>query len=122
MGNNSPLGAFAAPVAAIAAIGIIGAYLASLFLPGMDAIARTNIQDAAFVALGAVFGSAVAVNGYKAPLTSAHARLDKLQSAITATAAGSGDPLTVSNVAAILEDNRPDPDHAPAPPSMPSGS
>lgn len=104
--GSSPLGQYAAPVAAVVAVGIVAAYLFSLLIPGVDPQARTQLQDVALIAIGAVFGSAVAVNGYKAPLEAAHARLDRLQTAITATAAGAGDPTTVATVGTILEDHR----------------
>lgn len=111
--GTSPLGQYAAPVAAVVAVGIVAAYLFSLLIPGVDPQARTQLQDVALIAIGAVFGSAVAVNGYKAPLNAAHARIDRLQTAITATAAGAGDPATVATVGAILEDHQLPPSEPP---------
>ncbi len=70
---NSPLGKYSAPAAAIGALLIIGGYLAAVFMsiPNIN-----DLKDIAFIAVGALFGSAVAVNGYKAPLAAVHKRLD----------------------------------------------
>lgn len=106
--GTSPLGQYAAPVAAVVAVGIIAAYIVSLFVPSVPDASRTQLGGLALLAIGAVLGSSVAVNGYKAPINAAHARIDRLQTAITAVAAGSGDPTTVANVGTILEDHRPD--------------
>lgn len=73
---NSPLGKYAQIVAAITAVGVIGAYIVAVLASIPEAAAQ--LKDFALLALGAVFGSAVAVNGYKAPLAAANKRLDKL--------------------------------------------
>lgn len=76
--NASPLGRYSAIVAAISAVGIIAAWIVSEFLVGIGAFATnpSGLKEVALIAVGAVFGSAVAVNGYKAPLAAAHKRLD----------------------------------------------
>lgn len=79
---NSPLGKYAPLVASVAAIGIIAAYILSLFFGaalGMPSGEESQLQSLALIAAGAVFGSAVTVNGWKQPLTSAHSRLDNQQ-------------------------------------------
>lgn len=70
---NSPLGKYSAPAAAVGALMIIGGYLVAVFIaiPNMQ-----DLKDLAMIAVGALFGSAVAVNGYKAPLAAMHKRLD----------------------------------------------
>ena len=88
---NSPLGKYAAPVAALSALGIIGAWIAveiAAALSGGTIAAPAGLKEVALIAIGAVFGSAVAVNGYKAPLTAAHKRLDL----IGAPPAADGEP------------------------------
>jgi hypothetical protein len=120
--SSSPLGQYAPLVASVTAIGIVGAYVVSLFIPTIPIDARVQLGQLALFAIGAVFGSAVTVNGYKAPLASAHARLDRLQTAITATAVGSTDPATVSAVATILEDHRAEGGAGPPPASAGAGS
>ena len=76
---SSPLGRYAAPTAAIIAIGIIGAWVVAEMLAGMGVIERVgDLHCAALVALGAVFGSAVAVNGVKQDVAATHKRLDAL--------------------------------------------
>lgn len=79
---NSPLGKYAAPAAAIASLSIIGAYLLALILRAwlsIDAASLDGLKTLALLAAGALFGSAVAVNGYKAPLASLHQRVDSLE-------------------------------------------
>ncbi len=76
---NSPLGKYAAPAAAAASLSIIAAYLLALLLGPvlhLDAGAVSGLKDMALLASGALFGSAVAVNGYRAPLAAVHKRLD----------------------------------------------
>lgn len=75
---NSTLGKYAAPTAAVTGIGIITAYLFGLLLgiPGAD-----NVAPIAYIAVGAIFGSAVVANGHKEPMrqaAAANARLDAL--------------------------------------------
>lgn len=91
--SNSPLGQYAPLVATVTALGVIGAYVVALLFGGALGVtdqALNNLQDIALIAVGAVFGSAVSVNGWKAPLSAAHTRLDSLEKdvAITANAAG----------------------------------
>lgn len=79
---NSPLGQYGQIVAAITAVGIIGTYLFALLFGvrlGMSEAALSALDNLAFLAAGAVFGAAAAVNGVKAPITAAHQRIDKLE-------------------------------------------
>jgi hypothetical protein len=77
----SPLGKYAAPAAAFASVGIIAVYLLALVFSrawGVPPEALSQLDNLAFLAAGALFGSAVAVNGYKAPVAAAHKRLDAI--------------------------------------------
>lgn len=79
---NSPLGKYSQVVAAVVAITIIGAYLFAVLMKGLLGLDQPSIEDLkilALIAVGAVFGSAATINGVKAPLDSAHARIDKLE-------------------------------------------
>lgn len=78
---NSPLGKYAAFVAAVSALGIIGAWILSEFLVGSGAFSAQpgGLKEVALIAVGAVFGSAVAVNGWKQPVEMAHKRIDALE-------------------------------------------
>jgi hypothetical protein len=80
---NSPLGKYASLVAAVVAVGTIGAYVAVIVigqLLGTDTVvAERSLKDIALIALGAVFGSAAAVNGVKSPLDAAHRRIDQIE-------------------------------------------
>lgn len=81
---NSPLGKYSQLVAAIVAVGIIGAYIFGVFFSGVlgiDAPEIENLKILALIAVGAVFGSAATINGVKAPLDSAHQRIDKIETA-----------------------------------------
>lgn len=73
---NSPLGKYSQFVAAIVVVGIIASYVAALFL-GLSS-AEDQLRDFAFMAIGAVLGSAAAVNGVKPSIEAAHTRLDKI--------------------------------------------
>lgn len=106
MQATSPLGQYAAPAAAIVSVGIVAAYVVSLFLPAVTEGARVQLGQLALLAIGAVLGSSVAVNGYKAPLNAAHARIDRLQSAVEVSAGMPGGPSNAATVANILEDGR----------------
>jgi hypothetical protein len=78
---GSPLGKYSAPAAAIAGIGLIAAYVLALMFSHvllLDEAALAPLHDLAILAAGAIFGSAVAVNGYKAPVAALHARLDAM--------------------------------------------
>lgn len=81
---NSPLGKYSQLVAAIVAVAIIGAYILAVMLKnifGMDQASIEDLKILALIAVGAVFGSAATINGVKAPLDSAHQRIDKLETA-----------------------------------------
>lgn len=81
---SSPLGKYAPAVAALSSVLIIAAYVLSEFLVGIGVItARPDgLKEVALIAVGAVFGSAVAVNGWKQPVEVAHSRIDKIESAV----------------------------------------
>lgn len=70
---NSPLGQYAQIVAAISAVGIIAAYFIGtlLALP-----AASDLRDITLIAVGAVFGSAAGVNGWKRDVQALHTRID----------------------------------------------
>lgn len=102
MQATSPLGQYAAPVAAAVALGIIAAYVAALIVPGAPPDAAARLEPLALLAIGAVLGSSVAVNGYKAPVNAAHARIDRLQAAVEATATIPAGPKAAQAVASIL--------------------
>jgi hypothetical protein len=81
---NSPLGKYSQVVAAITALGIIGVYLVAVVGSGLLQLERDEIENLkvlALIAVGAVFGSAATINGVKAPLDSAHSRIDKIENA-----------------------------------------
>lgn len=82
---TSPLGKYGQVVAAIVAVGTIGAYVAVIVigaLLGIDTERPTAaLRDFALFSIGAVFGAQAAVNGVKAPITAAHDRIDKLETA-----------------------------------------
>ena len=83
--TNSPLGQYAPLVATVTSLGVIGAYVIALLFGnalGVTNEALNNLQSVALIAVGAVFGSAVSVNGWKQPLVAAHTRLDKLEQKI----------------------------------------
>lgn len=76
--QNSPLGRYAPFVAAASALGIIAAWILGEFHAALNpgVASPAGLKEVALIAVGAVFGSAVAVNGYKAPLAAVHKRLD----------------------------------------------
>lgn len=89
--NGSPLGKYAAPAAAIASLTIILVCLIGLLFGaaiGVTPEAQSKLDLLAAIAAGALFGSSVAVNGYKAPLEDAHRRIDSLQRAAAGNRAG----------------------------------
>lgn len=86
MQSTSPLGQYAPAVASLVAVGVIAAYLIASIVPGVDPAARTALEVPAAIALGAVFGSAVGVNGWKYPVTAMGAKLDTVQRAVAAIA------------------------------------
>lgn len=73
---NSPLGKYSQVVAAITALSVIGGYLlaVALSLPGA---ANEVFTGAFYIAIGAVFGSAAGVNGWKSEVAALHSRLDR---------------------------------------------
>lgn len=84
MVSNSPLGQYAPLAATVASLGVIGAYVLALLLQGLGALssdpaAIDGLQNLALIAAGAVFGSAVAVNGWKQPVAALHSRVDQLE-------------------------------------------
>lgn len=91
--SNSPLGQYAPLAATVASLGVIGAYVLALLFealglfPNGGAQDLDGLQNLALIAAGAVFGSAVAVNGWKQPLASAHDRIDRLETAVNVEAA-----------------------------------
>lgn len=99
--NGSPLGKYAAPAAAIAALTIIGTALLGLVFGvplGITDTAQNQLNLLAALAAGAVFGSSVAVNGYKAPLEAAHRRTDELAEKVATNT------LAIEGVANTLAD------------------
>ena len=80
--NNSPLGQYAPLVAAVTALGIIGAYVLGLLAGAVLNIPDTNVRDLqplALVAVGVVFGTATSVSTWKQPVEDIHARVTKLE-------------------------------------------
>ena len=61
------------------------------------ATSLSGLHDLAILAFGAVVGSAVAVNGWKQPLNSLHARVDNLTAATTIVAAAAGFPPSLTD-------------------------
>ncbi len=80
MMTNSPLGRYAPLVATVTSLLVIGAYVVALLFGGALGVSPENVQSLqgiALLAIGAVFGSAVSVNGWKQPLDAVHKRLDR---------------------------------------------
>lgn len=78
--TNSPLGQYAPLVATVTSLLVIGAYVFVLIFGAPLNVSSSNIQSlqsVALIAIGAVFGSAVSVNGWRQPLAAIHTRLDK---------------------------------------------
>lgn len=82
---NSPLGKYAQVVAAVIAVVIIVAWVLAEFLHGLRYLEAqpSGLKEVALIAVGAVFGSAAAVNGVKPAIIAAdhkaqlaHERLD----------------------------------------------
>jgi hypothetical protein len=81
---RSPLGKYGQLVAAVTAIGLIGAYIIALLFQDalrIQAGSLDRLQLFAGVAVGAVFGAASAINGVKEPIDSAHNRIDHIERA-----------------------------------------
>lgn len=81
--NRSPLGKYAQIVAAVIAVGVIGLWAVAELAYSADLLthAPDSLRTAALLALGAVFGSAAAINGVKEPIDSAHQRIDHIENA-----------------------------------------
>ena len=79
--SNSPLGQYAPLVASFTAVILVVAYIVALFMQGMlkiEPTAMESLQNLALLSVGAVFGSAVGVNGWKQSVTALHQRLDNI--------------------------------------------
>jgi len=85
--TNSPLGQYAPLVATVTSLVVIGGYVGSLVFLNVNADNLRDLQALALIAIGAVFGSAVSVNGWRQPLAAAHTRIDALAAEATAAAA-----------------------------------
>lgn len=75
---NSTLGKYAPITAAVTGVLVIGAYILGTLLGIANA---SNLEAIAYIAVGAIFGSAVVANGHKEPLRQAavaNARLDAI--------------------------------------------
>lgn len=94
---TSPLGKYGQIVAAIVAVGVIGAYVVVIAIGailGVDTERPTiALRDFALIALGAVFGSFAAVNGVKGPIDAAHSRIDKIEVATSIPTHGAQLPI-----------------------------
>jgi hypothetical protein len=63
------------------AVTLVFAYVFALLFGTVIGVSQTNVQllqDVALIAIGAVFGSAVGVNGWKQSVSALHTRLDQL--------------------------------------------
>lgn len=80
---TSPFGNYAQLVAVFAAVAIILFHLGSLLMLG-----ASQLDNAFWVALGAIFGSMATVNGVKPEVKALHRRLDALYGAGPAAGAG----------------------------------
>lgn len=83
MMGGSPLGQYAARVAAFASVGILAAYIGAIVLQHWLGVTDSSLADLkalAFLAAGTIFGSSIGINGVKQQLKpeidAAHARLD----------------------------------------------
>ena len=86
--TNSPLGQYAPIVASVTAVGVIAAFLISAMFGaqlGISTDVVNTLKDVSLIALGAVFGSAVATNGTKAATSALHRRVDAMEAAVTPT-------------------------------------
>jgi hypothetical protein len=102
---NNPFGKYGQLVAASVAIAIIGAYLFTVVFGELARVPITSVdrlQVLALIAIGAVFGSAATINGVKAPLDSAHHRIDKLETG-TGIATHGAYPLSADETANITQ-------------------
>jgi hypothetical protein len=84
---NSTLGKYAPITAAVTGVLVIGAYILGTLLAIPNA---ADLEAIAYIAVGAIFGSAVVANGHKEPLRQAavaNARLDAIGAPHTPVAA-----------------------------------
>jgi hypothetical protein len=70
--NGGPLGKYSQQVAALVAIGVIGASISMRFI----GISDSFIDNISLIAVGAVFGAAASTSVNGAKLEAAHKRLD----------------------------------------------
>ncbi len=110
---TSPLGQYAAIVAAIAAVGVIGAWIIASILQGLgvfvDPAALAGLEKMALLAFGAVFGSAVVANGYKQPLAAMGAKVDRHTAQITTLGVAASEVAPAATASVIAEVIPPDP-------------
>ena len=69
---NSVLGQYGPAVAAITSLGVVAVYVLAVFAQSFFNIpdsSLTQLQQFAFLAGGVIFGSTVATNGWKQPVT-----------------------------------------------------
>lgn len=105
---SSPLGQYAALVAAITSVGVVGAWIVASFLQGLgvfvDNSSIAGLENMALLAIGAVFGSAVVANGYKQPLAAMGTKVDRHTTQITALGAVAAEahPIAAPVVAAVI--------------------
>jgi hypothetical protein len=89
----SPLGQYGPLVAAIAAVGVIGAFIAAAFLESVLSIPAANVsslRELALLALGAVLGGAAATGVVRAEIGAANRRLDAIGAPSAPAAAANG--------------------------------
>lgn len=82
--SRSPLGQYGQIVAAGLAVFVIAAYvLALIFTHALDVPedSLAALDKLAFLAAGAVFGAAAAVNGVKSDIAASHSRIDRIETA-----------------------------------------
>lgn len=112
--NNSPFGQYAPMVAAITALAIILAFLASQIAPTIVVPSQT-LNDFAWGAFGVIFGSALTVNGWKQPLSANSAKIDRIATAVQ-TVAASSPSVDSGQIAAVLAGTSTAPPTAEPPP------
>lgn len=116
---SSPLGQYAAPVAAgVVGLLVVADIVALLFGVQLhiDPNAAATLDRLATLAVGAALGSAVAVNGYKAPLAALGQRVDQHSTAIQTigTIAAEAHPAGAPAIAAAIERTTDTPTPAPS--------
>jgi hypothetical protein len=102
---SSPLGQYSQVIAAAMAVFLIAAFiLASIFQHALGLLDQqlTDLRFFAAIAGGAVFGASAAVNGWKEPTKAAHARMDRLQTAVSVIASKAVDTTVAPEVAEVL--------------------